>query len=385
MRKILIIHNQYSILGGEDVAVENEKKLLSKYFTVDTLYFENIPNSFLLQIFYFLTNHNRESTKLLKSKIRNFQPDLVYVHNTWFKASLKIFKILEKNQIPILLKLHNFRYECTRYFFLKNHVKGNDFCQMCGVKKSKFKFLNIYFQDSLIKSLVIIWYGKKYFKILKNNNLKILVLTKFHMNFLLSLKFNPKKLFILHNPMNLIKESENLHNTHYFTYSGRVSAEKGVDDLIRAFLKSNINKSQLKIAGEGPLLENLKKKYELNQNIEFLGLVSNKQSQDLISNSKAVITATKLLEGQPMLLCEASSYGIPSIFPQQGGINEFYPSNTELSYDRNIEFELVNALNKLNDEVFLKKEGKNNKKFIEENFNDEQYIAAFKKIALNNE
>ena len=37
----------------------------------------------------------------------------------------------------------------------------------CGAKKRKFKFLNIYFQDSLIKSLVIIYTVKNILKFLK--------------------------------------------------------------------------------------------------------------------------------------------------------------------------------------------------------------------------
>ena len=37
-----------------------------------------------------------------------------------------------------------------------------------------------------------------------------------------------------------------------------------------------------------------------------------------IKNTRAVITATKMFEGQPRLLCEASSLGIPSIYPSFG-------------------------------------------------------------------
>ena len=31
----------------------------------------------------------------LKKKIEEFEPNVVYVHNTWFKASVGIFKLLE--------------------------------------------------------------------------------------------------------------------------------------------------------------------------------------------------------------------------------------------------------------------------------------------------
>ena len=41
MKKILIIHNKYQQTGGEDLAVENEIKVLSKSYEVDTLIFDN--------------------------------------------------------------------------------------------------------------------------------------------------------------------------------------------------------------------------------------------------------------------------------------------------------------------------------------------------------
>ena len=41
MKKILIIHTKYRNLGGEDIAVENEVSILSKYFEIETLYYDN--------------------------------------------------------------------------------------------------------------------------------------------------------------------------------------------------------------------------------------------------------------------------------------------------------------------------------------------------------
>ena len=96
MKKILVLHNRYQQLGGEDIAVDNEIKVLEKHFEIKTLYFENnIENIFSIAL-SFLINHNLKSTKILKEEIEKFKPEIVYVHNTWFKASLGIFSILKK-------------------------------------------------------------------------------------------------------------------------------------------------------------------------------------------------------------------------------------------------------------------------------------------------
>ena len=39
MKKILIVHNKYQNIGGEDIAVENEIEILQKYYKVEVLYF----------------------------------------------------------------------------------------------------------------------------------------------------------------------------------------------------------------------------------------------------------------------------------------------------------------------------------------------------------
>ena len=121
MKKILVVHNKYRERGGEDIAVDNEINILKRNYEVDVLYFENYFKNPFIQFIYFIFNKNFNSMRLLESKIQLFNPDLVYLHNTWFNASVGLFKTLEKHNIKTLIKLHNFRYSCTRFFLAKKH------------------------------------------------------------------------------------------------------------------------------------------------------------------------------------------------------------------------------------------------------------------------
>ena len=56
-----------------------------------------------------------------------------------------------------------------------------------------------------------------------------------------------------------------------------------------------------------------------------------------------------MFEGQPRLLCEASSLGTLSIYPSFGGMDEFFPENYEFSFEQFNYSDLVTKLNKLND------------------------------------
>ncbi len=380
MDKILIIHNKYRLTGGEDIAVANEISILKKHFDIKIIYFDNKITNYLLQPFYFLINKNLESIKIIKEEIKNFNPNIVYVHNTWFKASPAIFSEVLKIGKPIILKIHNFRFYCTKHLFAYQHFDKKNFCQGCGIHKKDMGIFNKYFSNSYIRSLLVVIYGIKYFKVLKYSNLKILTLTNFQKNFMIKNGINKEKIYVHRNILDF--QSNILYpasDKKYIVYAGRISVEKGVEQLINAFLKSNLNNLyEFKIIGDGPELNKLSKNFTAD-NVKFLGQISNEQTIKTIQNAKAVVTGTQLYEGQPTLLCEASAMGVPSVFPKNEGINEFFPHNYELTFDQHNEESLINILNEI-ENIDLHEVGMRNKRFINTLINEDTYIENFKNI-----
>jgi len=127
-------------------------------------------------------------------------------------------------------------------------------------------------------------------------------------------------------------------------------------------------------------LEYLKRKYIDKNNIIFYGFLGNVETLNFISTSVAVITATKLHEGQPTLLCEASSLGVPSIFPDSGGIKDFFPAEYPLSYipfDRN---SLVAAIKKVENKDIIKKTSKQSFDHIFTYLEEKKLINNFQEI-----
>ena len=381
MKKILVIHNKYRLTGGEDIAVSNEIALLKQKFEVKVLFFDNTIKNYLKQIFWFLLNSNTESNKQVKKILKEFSPDIAYVHNTWFKGSLGIFRILKESNISTVLKLHNFRYYCTKSYTTKNHLINNHPCQACGLNKNQLGLFNKYFQNSWLQSLIVNRYGKKYFKIIKEQNITILVLTKFHKKFLIELGIENQRIKVLPNYISVPKKKDDRIVEDFLVYAGRISPEKGVKELINAFNNIENNKSVLKIIGVGPSYEDFKKKYA-SEKIIFLGQIPNLEVIDSISKSKGVVTATKLFEGQPTLLCEASSLGVPSIFPKTGGISEFYPPNYLFSFEQFNYVDLQKKLELLLSGNQLKTQGTENKMYISKYLNEQGLLDEFDKIAI---
>jgi glycosyltransferase involved in cell wall biosynthesis len=382
MKKILVVHNRYQLTGGEDIAVDNEIEFLKNHFQVKALFFDNKIVSrykFLKLIF---TLKNRDSITELENVYSEFKPDYVYIHNTWFNASLEVFKFLEKKQANVVLKLHNFRYDCTKYFKSKNHLNNKKICPACGYGYKKFKYFNKYFKDSYAKSFFVLLYGRKYIKILLNSNFKIAVLTKFHSDHLINLGLDISRLEIVPNIiMNkpIVKTGK---TDKSLVYAGRVSNEKGLSELIHAFNEVDAKEVKLKIVGDGPMLKQLIQKNK-NKNIKFLGQISNQEVKEIISKSTAVITATKLLEGQPTLLHEASLLKKPSIYPKTGGLSEFFPDDDPYSFEQFNYDQLVEKLRLLLTDIDKGQQiGEQNYNFIMKNLSieiiKEKYLKLFK-------
>ena len=380
MKKLLIIHTKYRNTGGEDIAVTNEVNYFSKYFNVKVVYFDNSKFQFKNDFLAFLTNTNTFSNKKLKEEIDSFKPDFAIVHNTWFKANLGIFQVLKANNIKTFIKIHNYRYFCTYSFSSKKHLRGDITCPACGFKKKKFQIFNKYFDESYVKSFVAIIYGKRYIDILTDSEIQILVLTNNHKHFISKFLDLNDSIYVFPNILEVeIKNLDlsNQDNEDYLIYAGRLSEEKGVRELIENFLDIKINNLNLKIVGEGPEKKLLEEQYKDHKRIKFLGYLNNNEVKREILGSLAVVTATKLFEGQPTLLTEASKLAKPSIFPDAGGIAEFFPENynykfTQFDYD-----DLKIKINNLYKSNNYNQVGKENKKFIDTYLDEEKLMQDF--------
>jgi len=112
----------------------------------------------------------------------------------------------------------------------------------------------------------------------------------------------------------------------------------------------------------------IKNKYN-NQQIEFLGQIDNKTTLNYILSSRCIVTATKMYEGQPRLLTEASYLGVPSIFPKFGGMGEFFPKNYDLVFNQYDYVDLTKKINLLDNAEYLVDVSKDVKKHIQDVLN----------------
>ena len=381
MKNILLIHSMYQTYGGEDSNLEDEINLLEKEFNVEKLIFRNSNSLRPADILSFFLNSNYQSNKSLKNKLDKFKVDSVYIHNSWFKSNLGIFKILKKKKIDTIVKIHNFRYFCTLSFFSNKHALKNEICNACGfVGRGNMRF-NKYYPESFIKSFFVIWHNKKYLKILKSNEIKILAISNFHKEKLSNVGIDSKKINIYLNPIKKFKYSENSYNPNsdYLVYVGRLTESKGINELISVWKKFNNENLKLYIVGKLDSkflnIENAKK-----YNILFLGEKSHEDALSIIKNARALVTLTKMYEGQPRVLCEASTMGVPSIFPDFGSMGDFFPNDYFLKFKQFDYEDLILKLNTISQNDLLSSISIEVFENINRLLDDKKLISQFKQV-----
>jgi len=383
MNKILLIHNNYQIKGGEDTNLYEEIKFLEKSNEVEYLLFDNSNKLTISDFISFIIGKNNASDSIILKKLKSFNPDIVYIHNIWFKISFGIFKHLRQKQIKTILKIHNFRYECSRFWLVSNHIKNNSFCFACSNIKHKKQIFNKYFQESYLKSFISILFSKRYFKILKSLNISIAVLSNFHKQELVKSGIDQKKIFIYRNPLSLPLDNRSYNaESNYIVYAGRLNQAKGVEELLQIWNETSINDLKLKVVGSGNLKNMLKRKYN-QQNIEFCGELDLEDTINEIQNARAIITATKMYEGQPRILTEASYLSVPSIFPAFGGMVEFFPDDYLLKFEQFNYQSLQSKLMYLKDIELMKSLSLSVKSKIDEVLSDTEMKSIFKKMVEN--
>lgn len=366
-------------------SVNNDKNLssnYSKYFVEKDIIrkkTENeIPLNFLEKINYCLVNiNNTDSAKKFKIFLDEVKPDLIHSHGYSRMLSPTIFELAKNFKVPVLTTEHSPKLVCPtgtlkfkgdKYCYDKNCIKGNYFnvlAHKCN-KGSMIQSLQNFLEFSVNK--------KRYIK----NIDEITVPSLYLRNLLIEAGVDQKKVVHLKNFVDLNKFNYQAGNSGYFLYFGRLSFEKGLLTLIKAF--ELLPELSLKIVGEGAeeeILRNYIKEKNI-KNIEFLGQKRDEELVKAIQSSKATILPSEWGENAPLAILESFACGKPVIGANIGGIPEMINDGIdgylfESGNVKDLKQKILNIAE--NDENALQM-GKTARKKVEENYTIEAHCKA---------
>lgn len=313
-KRILQVHNKYQQYGGEDAVVMLEYELLKKNgHVVEQLFFDNknISSSISDKLKAGLSSiYNFSSSKIVEEKIIQFNPHLIHVHNFFPLLSPSVFYIANKNKIPIIITLHNYRLICANaLLFRDGHI-----CEECISKVFPLSGIRhkCYRQSSVQSAAVTMMSSvHKVIGTWKKMINTYIVLTEFGRDKFIhsSLNLPPEKVVVKPNFV-VDFGFGNDKRENYYVFFGRLTEEKGIKILLESVKFFSF---KLKIIGDGPLRDFVEKNTMDYPNIEFVGFKDKEYIINELKNARGVIFPSIWYEGLPLSIIEALSTGTPII------------------------------------------------------------------------
>ncbi len=298
---------------------KNLPSMYSDYFIKNINYYDKRKlASRLLNGINFI--HCAEAVRNIKRIINVEKPDIAHLHNIYHQLTPAIIKKLKKHDIKVLLTLHDSKLICPSYLMLDQ----GKICTVCEGKKF-WKLITRSCQDSMLNKLLLMIeaYWHKWARSYERVD-RFLVPSRFLVE-LISQRIPKEKISILPNGVDVNEYSPHFNHQGYALYFGRISKEKGIETLLKAYRLFN-GKKKLKVAGTGPLLKELQERYEYSD-VEFMGYKHGSALKKIIANASFVIVPSELYENCSMVVLEAMAMGKPVIGAKIGGIPEQIEDN----------------------------------------------------------
>jgi glycosyltransferase involved in cell wall biosynthesis len=313
--KVLFIHTYYKLPGGEDTVLHNEIDLLKSLgHTVELLAFNNKDKSLWKLL---LLMFNPFSYFKTKAKLKEFVPDLVHIHNLHFAASASVIYAVRNAKIPMVMTIHNYRLLCPSgslfhngHLFLDSLETGFPWSAVRKGVYQNSKMITFWLALCTYIHTKIRTYDLIDKFIFLNPHSKQLFLVS-------AFGLDESKCMIKPNYLMDGEFSTTPKQNTYFLFVGRLTEEKGIVTLLKAFENTSL---WLKIAGIGPLQYLVEEFAQRNSNIEYLGQQSRVEVQRLLNDAEALIFPSIWYETFGMTIVEAFARAVPVITSYLGNM-----------------------------------------------------------------
>jgi glycosyltransferase involved in cell wall biosynthesis len=255
--------------------------------------------------------YSREARMRLRAMIAEFRPDVAHVRNIYHHLSPSILWELKAQKIPVLYHLNDFKLLCPSY----NLVCGGEACEACkggafwhalttkcypglGARLALATEAYVHRWLGTYRKCVDLFLAPSQF-----------VRDKFIEHGWDAGKFEVLQHFQQIETMPRHAASHDPEKNAPILYFGRLSPEKGVDDLLRAM--KQVPEMRLVVAGDGPLkreLQELAASLALS-NVEFVGHVGKTERDQRIAQSRFTVLPSHAYETFGKTILESYAQG----------------------------------------------------------------------------
>lgn len=338
-KRVLIVNKFYYARGGDCVCTLNLETLLKSQGYDVAVYAMNYPENissewdgyFASEVSFSggVSNKIAAAKRLLgcgdivksfKRILDDFRPDVVHLQNIHSYLSPIVAKMAKERGAKVVWTLHDYKLLCPSYSCLRDGKP----CELCFADKSQVLKKRC-MKGSLVASVLAYLEALRWNREWLERHVDAFVCpSRFMAQKMAQGGFDKSKLHVICNfvdpvKLDVLNKSSVGGEKDYYLYVGRLSHEKGVKTLLEV---ASMLPYKLKIAGGGPLKEELVQKYKNCANIEFLGHCNAEQVVELLSEAKFSVAPSECYENNPLSVIESLCAGTPVVGAKIGGIPE---------------------------------------------------------------
>lgn len=351
--KVLLVHNYYgsSAPSGENQVFEAEGNLLRQWNHEvheflrhsDAIRAKGVWGAVQGAL---STPWNPFAAKKIRQVVETIRPEVVHVHNTFPLLSPSIFHSIGHRAARVLT-LHNYRLFCPAAI----PMRAGRICTDCLDSHSVWPSLQHgCYRNSRLATIPLAA------NVALHRNLG--TWAKQVDAFIALTEFQRERMIAGGLPANLVHVKPNFYpgvpamlpwteRQEHVVFAGRLTAEKGVVALVKAWLLWGASAPELRIVGDGDLRAELEQLAAAVPEIpiRFLGQLSGTAAQEEITRARLLVLPSEWFETFGLVILEAFSHGTPAAVSNIGPLPSIvHPGENGLVFEPANPQSLLNAV-----------------------------------------
>jgi glycosyltransferase involved in cell wall biosynthesis len=316
--RILMAHNFYQRRGGEDESFEAEAHLLESHGHEvirylrhsDEIEGRSLPAVAATSVWSRRTRHD------LRHLMREMRPDIAHFQNTFPLISPSAYSLAREEGIPVVQSLRNYRLVCLNGTLFRD----GGVCEDClhrqvpwpGVLHACYRGDRM--ASAAVATMLVI---HRLFKTWTDQVDCYIANTMLVRDKLVSAGLPLDKVAV---KPNFVDPDPGIRpgTGEYALFAGRLSPEKGLTTLLRAW--KMFSRGRLLLAGDGPMRADYERYIAREEisGVEFLGRLPHTDMPELIKGARVVVFPSEWYETFGRIVAESFACGVPVIASRLG-------------------------------------------------------------------